>query len=187
MERCEGGSVVVQWLSGVQLFATPWTAACQASLSCIISWSPLKLKSIELVMPSNHLIPCHRLLLLHYGVVLLAELSWPAKVLYIFAKHKQHRRVLLTVCFFSGIKFNQRLPSHTWPSASLGVWYRAPFFLTSQSPWEISAPNPQPLAPLLVEARWVGGARKRWPSVPISVLLFISVFAQLFSSVWRMR
>ena len=46
----------VQSLSHVQLFATPWTAACQVSLSFTISWSLLKLMSIELVMPSNHLI-----------------------------------------------------------------------------------------------------------------------------------
>ena len=45
----------VQSLSPVQLFATPWTAACQASLSITNSWSSLKLISIESVMPSN----CH--------------------------------------------------------------------------------------------------------------------------------
>ena len=48
-------------LSCVQLFVTPWTAACQASLSFIISWSLLKLMFIELVMPYNHLILCHLL------------------------------------------------------------------------------------------------------------------------------
>ena len=48
----------------VQLFATPWTAAYQASLSFAISWSLLKFMSIELVMLSNHLIFCHPLLLL---------------------------------------------------------------------------------------------------------------------------
>ena len=46
----------VQWLSHVQLFATPWTAARQASLSITICQNLLKLMSIELVMPSNHLI-----------------------------------------------------------------------------------------------------------------------------------
>ena len=56
--------VVVQWLSHVQLFATPKTAACQASLSFTISQSLLKLMSIELVMPSNHFILCCPLLLL---------------------------------------------------------------------------------------------------------------------------
>ena len=56
--------VVVQSLSHVQLLATPWTAASQASLSFAISQSLLKLMSIELVVPSNHLILCHPLLLL---------------------------------------------------------------------------------------------------------------------------
>ena len=54
----------VQSLSHVQLFATPRIAACQASLSITNSWSSLKLTSIELVMPSNHLILCRPLLLL---------------------------------------------------------------------------------------------------------------------------
>ena len=55
---------VVQLLSYVQLFVTLWTAACQASLSVTIYWSLVKLMSVELVMPSNHLILCHPLLLL---------------------------------------------------------------------------------------------------------------------------
>ena len=54
----------VQLLSPVRLFATPWTAASQANLSIINSQSLLKLMSIELVMPSNHLIFCLPLLLL---------------------------------------------------------------------------------------------------------------------------
>ena len=53
----------VQSLSHVQLFATPWTAACQASLSITNSRSLLKLMSITLVMPSSHLILCCPLLL----------------------------------------------------------------------------------------------------------------------------
>ena len=56
--------VVVQSLSRVWLFATPWTAALQASPSFSISRSLLKLMSIETVMPSNHLILCRSLLLL---------------------------------------------------------------------------------------------------------------------------
>ena len=57
--------VAVVWsLSHVQLFATPWPAAHQASLSIINSWSLLKLMSIESVISSNHLIFCHPLLLL---------------------------------------------------------------------------------------------------------------------------
>ena len=54
----------VQSLSRVQLFATPWIAACQASLSITKSRSSLKLMSIESVMPSSHLVLCHPLLLL---------------------------------------------------------------------------------------------------------------------------
>ena len=54
----------VQSLSHVQFFVVPWTAACQASLSITNSRSLLKLMSIALVMPSNHLILCHPLLLL---------------------------------------------------------------------------------------------------------------------------
>ena len=54
----------VQSLSSVWLFVTPWTAAHQASLSITNSRSLLKLVSIESVMPSNHLILCHPLLLL---------------------------------------------------------------------------------------------------------------------------
>ena len=56
--------VVVQLLSHVWLFVTPWTAAHQAPLSSTVSWSLLKFMSIELVMLSNHLIFCHHFLLL---------------------------------------------------------------------------------------------------------------------------
>ena len=55
---------LLQSLSSVQLFATPWTAACQDSLSITNSRSLFKLVSIESVMPCNHLILCCPLLLL---------------------------------------------------------------------------------------------------------------------------
>ena len=54
----------VQLLSRIRLFVTPWTAAHQAPLSLSISWTLLKLVSVELVMPSNRLILCRPLLLL---------------------------------------------------------------------------------------------------------------------------
>ena len=54
--------VIVQFLSRIQLFTTPSTEAYQASLSFTISWSLLKLTSIESVMPSSHLVLCHPLL-----------------------------------------------------------------------------------------------------------------------------
>ena len=61
--RKEGISSV-QSLRCVRLFVTPWTAACQVSLSITISWSLFKHMSIESVTPSNHLILCRPLLLL---------------------------------------------------------------------------------------------------------------------------
>ena len=75
----------VQLLGCVRLFVTPWTAAHLASLSSINSWSLLKLMSIESVMPSNHLILCHPLLLLPsifpniwvFSNELLLPIRWP--------------------------------------------------------------------------------------------------------------
>ena len=68
MKRCSTSLVIqfssVQSLSHVRLFATPWTAACQAFLSITNSRSLFKLMSIESVMPSNHFILCRPLLLL---------------------------------------------------------------------------------------------------------------------------
>ena len=60
---CSERGVVVQSLGHVSLFATPWTAACQASLSFTISWHLLRLVTTVLMMPSNHLIFCHPLFL----------------------------------------------------------------------------------------------------------------------------
>ena len=59
------GNLSVKPLTHVWPFVTPWTVACQASLSFIISWTLLKLMSTESVMPSNHLILYHPLPLLH--------------------------------------------------------------------------------------------------------------------------
>ena len=72
--------VVVQFLSCVWLFAIPWTAACQASLSFTISRSLLKLMSIESVMPSNHLILSRPLLLLPF--IFPASRSFPMSWLF---------------------------------------------------------------------------------------------------------
>ena len=83
-----GGSVQfssVQSLSRVRLLVTPWTTACQASLSITNLRSLLKLMSIALVMPSNHLILCHPLLLLPsifpsirvFSNELVLHIRWP--------------------------------------------------------------------------------------------------------------
>jgi len=68
INRCSTSLIIqfssVQSLSRIWLFATPWTAACQASLSITSYWSSPKLMSIESVLPSSHLILCHPLLFL---------------------------------------------------------------------------------------------------------------------------
>ena len=71
---------VVQSLSHTQLFATPWAAKHQASLSFTISWSLLKLMSIESTLPSNHLILCRPLLLL--PSIFLSIMSFPMSWLF---------------------------------------------------------------------------------------------------------
>ena len=76
---------VVLSLSYIWPFATPWTTACQASLSFTISQSLLKLMSIKLVISSNHLILCHPLLLLPsvflsnrvFSNELVLHIRWP--------------------------------------------------------------------------------------------------------------
>ena len=75
---------VFQSLSHVQLFSIPWTAAHQSSLSFTISWSLLKLMSIESMMPSNHLILCRPLLLFSvfpsirvFSNELALQIRWP--------------------------------------------------------------------------------------------------------------
>ena len=76
---------VVQLLSCVLQFVNPWTAACWSSLSFTVSWSLLRPMSIESVMPSNHLILCHPLLLLPsifpsirvFSNELVLHIRWP--------------------------------------------------------------------------------------------------------------
>ena len=87
----------VQSLSRVRLFATPWTAARQASLSITNSHCLLKLMSVESVMPSNHLILCHPLLLpsvFHSIRVFILELSkdtWQPTPVFLPGKFHGHR------------------------------------------------------------------------------------------------
>ena len=76
LNHLEFQKFVVLSLSHVQLFATPWTAAHQASLSFAISQSLLKLMSIESMMPSNHFILCHLLLLLPSIFPSITLLQW---------------------------------------------------------------------------------------------------------------
>ena len=98
--------VVVQSLSHVQLFATPWDAAHQASLSFTISQSLRKLMSIESVMPSNHLILCRPLLLPPIFSSMVNSSHQVAKVLEL---HQSFQRILTVQC----------LVIHLWFSFSL--------------------------------------------------------------------
>ena len=85
-------AVVVESISHVQLFVTPWTAAHQASLSFTVSWSLLKLMSIELVMLPNHVILCGPLLLFpSIRVFSNSSLYQLAKVLEFQPQHQSFR------------------------------------------------------------------------------------------------
>ena len=92
----------VQSLSRVQLLATPWTTACQASLSITNSWSLPKLMSIESVISSNHLILCHPLLLLPSTFPSMSLFKWVssshqvAKVLEFQLQHQSFQWIFWT-------------------------------------------------------------------------------------------
>ena len=107
----------VQSLSRVQLFATPWTAACQACLSITNSWSLFKLMSIKSVMPSNHLILCHPLSSLPQS--LPASESFPMNQLFarVLIKMNKYRKTL-----FLGFK-QQYSISLTSPETTYMLFY----------------------------------------------------------------
>ena len=92
LKRCPfpGSATSLFWgwtgFSHVQLFVTPWTAACQASLSMANFLSLLKLMSIESVMPSNHLILCCPLLLLHSIFPSIREFSYESTLQFRWTK-----------------------------------------------------------------------------------------------------
>ena len=88
-------TVVVRSLNCVQLFVTSWTAVCQASLFFTISKILLKLMSIALVMPFNHLILCHPLILL-----LLSQNQGFFQV-YFFASGGQYIHICIYICKYS--------------------------------------------------------------------------------------
>ena len=106
----------VQSFSHVQHFATPWTAACQASLSITNSWSLLKLMSIKLVMPSNHLILCCPLLLLPpifpsirvFSSELTLCIRWPAYWNFSFGISPCNEYLGLIFVNYSSIKLERK-------------------------------------------------------------------------------
>ena len=89
-------------VSHVQLFVITWTAACQASLSFTISWSLLKLMTIELVVPSNNLIFCHPLLLLPLIYLCIWVFSSESALLIMWPKYWSFSFSISPSCEYSG-------------------------------------------------------------------------------------
>ena len=94
----------VQLLSHVRLFATPWTAAHQASLSITNSQSLLELMSIESVMPSNHLLLCRSLLFLPSVFPSIRDfLHQVAKVLELQLQHQSFQQIFRVDFLYDGL------------------------------------------------------------------------------------
>ena len=102
--------VVIQSLSQVHLFATPWTTACQASLFFTISWSWLRLMSFESIRPSSHLILCCLLLLPSifpnirvFSNKLALPIRWPKYSSFSISPFNEYSRLVSfrIDCFFS--------------------------------------------------------------------------------------
>ena len=120
-------------LSRAQLFVAPWTAAHQASLSITNSWSLLKLMSIKLVMPSNHLILCHPLLLLP-SVLLSIRVFSNESLLYVrWPKHWSFSFSISPSSEYSGLILNHNIQYYDWL-----VWSPC----SPRDSWE-SSPTPQ--------------------------------------------
>ena len=114
-------NISVQSLSRVRLFVTPWAAAHQTSLSITNSQSLLKLISIKSVMPSNHLILCHPLLLLPSIFPDLGLFKWVsslyqvAKVLAVQLQHQSFQWIFRTY-------FNVRVAFQLWTKIYDLIW-----------------------------------------------------------------
>ena len=131
MPRKLSKAIVVQLLSHVWLFVTPWTAVLQASLSITNSRSLLKLMSIELVIPFNHLILCQPLLLLpsnfpqHQGLFKwVRSLHQVAKVLEFSLQHQSLQWTLRTDFLYDGLVGSSCSPRDSQES-SLTPWFKA--------------------------------------------------------------
>ena len=115
---------VVQSLGHVQIFETPWTAAQQASLSLTISWSLPKFISIELMMPSNHLILCHPLLLLSsiFPNESAVHIRWPKYWSFSFSispSNEYSRLISSKIDWFDLLAFQGTLKSNSYTAVNL--------------------------------------------------------------------
>ena len=137
-------SVSVQLVSSVRLFATPWIAACQASLYITNPWSLPRLMSIGSVMPSNHLIPFSPLLLLPSIIPNIRvfwnesalHIKWPKYWSFIFNINPsdEHRGLisfrmdwldLLIVNGLSRVFSNTTVQKHQFCGAQLSLWFNS--------------------------------------------------------------
>ena len=122
--------VVVEALSCVWLFVIPWTAACQAFLPFTVSQSLLKFTSIELLMPSNHLILCHPLLLppIFPSIRVLSRESalcirWPKFWSFSFSPSDEHSGLIsIRIDRFALLVVQGTLKSLLWGCYRAPVW-----------------------------------------------------------------
>ena len=134
----------VQLLSGIQLFVTPWTAIHQASLSIINCWSLLKLMSIKLVIPTNHVFLCHPFLLLpsifpsirvFYNDSVL-HISWPKYWSFSFSISPSNEYSglisfkidcfdLLAAQRTLRVSFSTTVQKHQFSGAQLSLWFNS--------------------------------------------------------------
>ena len=131
----------VQLLSHIQLFATPWTAAHQTSLSITNSQSLLKLMSIELVMPSNHLILCCPILLLPsifpnvrvFSSELVLHMRWPEYWSFSFSISASNEYSGLTSLRIDWLDLLAVLESLQHHSSKVSILWRSAFFMVQLS------------------------------------------------------
>ena len=135
----------VQSLSHVRLFETPWTAACQVSLSFTNSWSLFKLMWIESVMPSNHLILCPLLLLLPsifprnrvFSNEYILHISWPKYWSFNFSicpSNKYSRSISFSIDWLDLLVVQWILKSLVqYHSSKPSILHHSPFFMVQLS------------------------------------------------------
>ena len=143
-------------LSHVQLFATPWTAVTQAFLSIISSRSLLKLMSIELMMPSNHLIFCHPLLLLSsifpsirvFSKNSVPCISWPKYWSFIFnisPSNEYSGLISFRIDWFDILAVQGTLKSLQHHSSKASILHRSAFFIIQLSHPYMTTQKPKAL------------------------------------------
>ena len=160
------GHSSVQLLSRVQLFATPWTAARQASLSITNSWSLLRLVSIKLVMPSNHFIPCCPLLQLPsifpsiqvFSNESVLRIKWPKYWCFSISPSNEHPALIsFRIDWFDLLVVQGTLKSllqHHSSKASI-LWCSA-FFMLGHTHPQIYTSKSVPLnpSPIFTSVQW---------------------------------